>query len=53
LHKFPLFPLQPFPERITQRFDFVHVPVLVPTSELGQSEDQQNQNALQHNLSLQ
>ena len=52
LHKLPLFPLQPFPERITQRFDFVHVPVLVPTSELGQPEDQQNQNTLQRNLSF-
>ena len=38
LDKFPLLPLQPLPERITQRLDLVHVPVLVPTSELGQSE---------------
>jgi hypothetical protein len=52
LHKLPLFPLQPFPERITQRFDFVHVPVLVPTSELGQSKDQDNQSALQHESSV-
>jgi hypothetical protein len=52
LHKLSLFPFQPFPERITQRLDFVYVPVLVPTSELGQSENQNNQSVLQHRLSF-
>ena len=52
LNKLPLFPFQPLPERIAQRLDLVLVPVLVSTSELGQGQDQQNQNALQHNLSF-
>jgi hypothetical protein len=52
LNKLPLFSLQPLPERITQRFDFVQVPVLVSTSELGQDENQQNQSMLQHHLSF-
>jgi hypothetical protein len=52
VNEVPLFSFQPLSERITQGLDFVHVPVLVPTSNLNQSENQQDHSTLQHNLSF-
>jgi hypothetical protein len=51
LQELSLFGFEALPGAIRELDDFVGplpFPVLVPTPELGQGEDQQNQNALQH-----